>query len=534
MFDITSSVSYRFIDVIDSPLFGNMELERLEEMSYEQLRDELIKWKLPITTSRSDCIDRLMSFYERNGIQGPCDQKETTASSSHVTLRSTQGLDGNPSLHSATMEQMQRSTLLMAQMQKQQHIIERLACAVTISDTGGRDALPTEALVPSNQRSSDTISSQPIRNLTDSTDIRDSNRHVNDPHTMASASPAQAVKLLANQISVFSGTKDDDIEGWIRKVERVASIHGVQDGVTLLAASNKLSKNAREWFDLDDGQVNDSWSFFKNAIIKKFKRYIPFHVLMQKVEARKWNFPKETFQDYALQKMKLMNNLQMPEHDRIQLIINGINSLSLRSTAAAISTNSMDNFLEQMGRITSAYGVIAKKSSLPPAKKDRTKSLAHSAEATQHSVKSSSAVICVYCKAKSHVKSECYKLRKKEQLANAASSSAVTPETVPETQRANPSHVGCIFDDTPRTLKISNSIVEIHAINGSKCSMFALIDTGSPVSFMLSSVHKLFFGQNVSYDKPVTDNLVTLSNTSIKVLGLQDTNIGVNITREYL
>ncbi|KYN38486.1 hypothetical protein ALC56_07132 [Trachymyrmex septentrionalis] len=70
---------------------------------------------------------------------------------------------------------------------------------------------------------------------------------------MASASPAQAVKLLVNQIS-FSGT-EDDVEAWIRKVE----------------------------------------------------------------EARKWNFPKESFQNYTLQKMKLINNLQMPEHDRIQL-----------------------------------------------------------------------------------------------------------------------------------------------------------------------------------------------------------------------
>ena len=65
----------------------------------------------------------------------------------------------------------------------------------------------------------------------------------------------------------------------------------------------------------------------------------------------------------------------MPEHDRIQLIINGINSLSLRSAAAAINTNSMDNFLEQMGRITSACGVIAKKSFLPVTKKDHAKPL---------------------------------------------------------------------------------------------------------------------------------------------------------------
>lgn len=77
---------------------------------------------------------------------------------------------------------------------------------------------------------------------------------------MATASTAQAVKLLANQISTFSGSEDDDIEVWIRKVERIASIYGVHDGVRciLLAASSKLTKNAREWFDLDDWQINNS------------------------------------------------------------------------------------------------------------------------------------------------------------------------------------------------------------------------------------------------------------------------------------
>ncbi|KYN22689.1 hypothetical protein ALC57_04904, partial [Trachymyrmex cornetzi] len=208
--------------------------------------DELIKRKLPITTSRSDCIDRLVSFYERFGTQRSGDQGDTFASNSQVTTQSTQDLDSNPSLHSATMEEMQRSMiLLMAQMQKQQHMIERITSAVTTLDTG-RDTSPTVTLA-TNQCPSHAVSSQPVRNLIDSTDIMENTRNVNVPPPMASASPAQAVKLLANQISVFAGT-EDDIE------------------VTLLAASSKLTKNAREWFDLDDGQVNDSWSSFKSAI----------------------------------------------------------------------------------------------------------------------------------------------------------------------------------------------------------------------------------------------------------------------------
>ncbi|KYM99954.1 hypothetical protein ALC62_09289 [Cyphomyrmex costatus] len=344
----------------------------------------------------------------------------------------------------------------------------------------------------------------------------DNNRHINVFPPLASVSPAQAVKLLANQISVFSGTEDDDVEVWIRKVERVASIHGVQDGVTLLAASSKLTKNAREWFDLDDGQINDSWFSFKNAIIKRFKRYVPFHVLMQKVESRKWNFPKESFHDYVLQKMKLMNNLQLPDRDRIQLIINGINSLSLRSTAAAIRTNSMDDFLEQMGQIISSCAINVKKSPPPVAEKERIKTpVLLTTESSSQSTKSNSAVSCVYCKAIGHVKADCFKLRKKNQSSSSESTSASASVAAPVTQKDNPSQVGCVLDNSVHTSKSSNSIVEISSINGSKCSMFALIDTGSPVSFMLTSPSKLLLGYEMKNhsDSKLVEFLTELAKT---------------------
>lgn len=79
--------------------------------------------------------------------------------------------------------------------------------------------------------------------------------------------------------------------------------------------------------------VNDFWIFFKNSILKIFRVDIPFHVLMQKMKARKWNFNKETFQEYTLQKIK-MHRLQESKRNKIQLLINGTNSASLRASAA--------------------------------------------------------------------------------------------------------------------------------------------------------------------------------------------------------
>lgn len=107
----------------------------------------------------------------------------------------------------------------------------------------------------------------------------------------------QAVKLLASQLPVFGGTEDEDVLIWLQKVESVAGIHAVANEVTLLAAISKLNKSARRWFDLTTGSVNRSWTCFKGAITKQFKRRVLFHVAMQKVEARSWNFIKESFQE---------------------------------------------------------------------------------------------------------------------------------------------------------------------------------------------------------------------------------------------
>jgi len=48
------------------------------------------------------------------------------------------------------------------------------------------------------------------------------------------------VTLLASQILSFGGTEEEHVNLWIKKVERISRIHGVNDEVMLLAASGKL------------------------------------------------------------------------------------------------------------------------------------------------------------------------------------------------------------------------------------------------------------------------------------------------------
>lgn len=96
-----------------------------------------------------------------------------------------------------------------------------------------------------------------------------------------------------------------------------------------LAASNKLTGAAKKWFDLGTGTMLKLWTGFKDAIIRRFKKKILFHVTLQRVKARKWNFVKEIFQ-YALEKLALIFSLNLSTEETIHLLISGISSRLLR------------------------------------------------------------------------------------------------------------------------------------------------------------------------------------------------------------
>ncbi|KYN17143.1 hypothetical protein ALC57_10582 [Trachymyrmex cornetzi] len=339
--------------------------------------------------------------------------------------------------------------------------------------------------------------------------------------TMSSIPVAQAITLLASQIPTFDGSEDEDVEVWIRRVEHIAVGHGVSESVTLLAATSKLLKLARDWFYMEEGQTTHSWPLFKDAITLRFKRRVPFHVTMTKIENRKWNYSKESFQEYSMQKLKLMHTLSLPERDKIQLIINGISSSSLRATATALRAISINEFLNQMYEITSAFNSHQKKSSpLPTKKKEKSPSSPLSPSKEKPQPKFSRDITCAYCKAKGHLKADCFKLKRKEQTVTSFESSAGKSTLSTSDSKDASSLIGCVSGEVAHKLEISNPVIEVSQINNSPCSLNALIDTGSPVSLIISSTFtpsKLFFGydQRNHADAKLIDFLTKLAKTDL-------------------
>jgi len=67
-----------------------------------------------------------------------------------------------------------------------------------------------------------------------------------------------------------------------------------------------------------------------------FDRRVPFYKAMARIEARNWNSHKETFDDYAIDKLALMQQLDLPVPDVINLLVGGISPDASRNGASAL------------------------------------------------------------------------------------------------------------------------------------------------------------------------------------------------------
>ncbi|KYN17400.1 hypothetical protein ALC57_10313 [Trachymyrmex cornetzi] len=350
--------------------------------------------------------------------------------------------------------------------------------------------------------------------------------------TLSTISASQAISLLASQVPEFGGTESENVQLWIQRIDQVARIHRVPDDVILLAASSKLTNIARKWYDIGSGSMLESWQGFRESILKRFTRRILYHVAIQKVESRKWNYTKETFLEYAMEKITLMHNLELSQESTIHLLISGIGSRSLRELATSLKAVSVDEFLDSMHQIASVSFEHDKRSDTktPRAKDAVYKPRIKAAASGNQSEKGGTAIICTFCKIPGHERDKCFKLqRRKEQStqqassAPASSSSATVPvATVTADESADDddaliAHVQA----SGKNIFIQNLALKVSSINNTVCNLRTLVDTGSPISFIKHSiVKKFFYNTRISNSVPkVTYRALNgINNTPSKLL----------------
>ncbi|CAL1672060.1 unnamed protein product [Lasius platythorax] len=346
---------------------------------------------------------------------------------------------------------------------------------------------------------------------------------------------SSASKFLSSQIPQFGGTDKEDVEIWIEKLECVARLHGFSQEVMLSAAFSRLVKTARRWFDYSTGSINSSWIIFRSAIINRFRRKILFGVVLQEVEARKWLYYKESFADYAMDKIALMQPLKLSDEDSIHFLVNGISSLAIRGLAASLRVNSLDEFLREMQHITTSCNFQHKSSSPVLPRKDKFKNDNSSPEDASHFKKKD--LFCAYCRGKNHTKDDCFKLKNKKrdsessQTNNHSTVSAVAAVDVP----ADNSEDTIAYVNPPINKKfiVNSTSMQITQINGISCNLIALLDTGSPVSFISSNIFSQFFGSlSLVKDNNLAFNAV--NGTPIRIYGSVTTPIKLEILSNFV
>lgn len=248
---------------------------------------------------------------------------------------------------------------------------------------------------------------------------RSSPMQLNRGSHVSAAAPGSMIRWIAAQIPEFGGSENENVLTWVKRVDKVSVIHGASDGVTLLAASSRLMKTAKQWYEFQDGAGIESWIGLKTEIVKMFERKALFYKVIQKVEARKWAMQKESFDEYAIEKLTLIHRLDLPVRDIIHLLISGIPHSALRATALSTSADSVENFLKKMRPVVE--GVVDNdKKATPIVTGARPKGAGSEGVCKNCGKKGHShqecrgEPTCFYCKEKGHRLFECPLIRRKE------------------------------------------------------------------------------------------------------------------------
>lgn len=503
--------------------------ERLENMTVEQLKKEAKKFQLSGSGRKGSIIDLIMDHIDKNPhlveqtersaveeqIEQPLLNKESQA-----VMTEAQVANVVQKAMQAVSEQMQR---------QQQMMMDQFQLALQQIIHRDREEMPLQTSMerPSGERLSGFSPVRETASAEGGTQSSGDRRERASHSTVGSLPPANAVSLLGQQIPEFSGGEEENIDVWIQRVDRVAQIHRVSEDITLLAASSKLIKEAKKWYNFQSGASLESWSELRAALRRTFEQKVPFYIQIQKVENRKWIYMKETFQHYAIEKLSLMHSLNLPTKDVINLLIGGITSASLRATASTLTTNSVEEFLEKMRQLTAAAGDMQRKATSGGSKGNKSsdftcKTCGKKGHATKDCRGKDYTLTCFFCKAEGHRRTECPKLQRKD-VAKKEAQPTSEVSAVKATEDA--SQVVASVRELEKKLTISNTFIKIVKLNNKECNILVLIDTGSPVSFIREDIFQEFFTLKDDFSNSAIRKFTALNNLPIQTCGSVRTQI---------
>jgi len=467
-----------------------LTLGALKLMTTEQLKAEAARYCLsvPELGDRDSIIDAIMLHLENTSINVLSQAEETTNQDQLLTAST------NNTLEQILSPLIPLVSSIAKQMQEQQQLLQQILQAVTAGTTG----------VALSQNDANTLSA--VSDICSEIEQKFSRQSLIET--------TLAVNVLSPQIPEFGGTDVENVKLWIQRIDQVSKIHKVPDDIIFLAATSKLVKLARCWFDFGSGPMIESWTGFKEVIMKRFNRRGLFLVILSKMKDRKWNHLEESFQEYVMDCLSLIHNIDLTPKEAIDLLIDGIEIESVQNAAriASLHIDSIDEFLNKMDEITSDSWY-----SNPPKSTKSTEQQSNNCEKADHLLKDCQ-IFCSYCKTPGHCQLDCYKLKEEDtQHSHSTPSPAVLKvQTLPDSYMTK--NINEFYSKT--------SCLKIIKLNGYKCCLYALVATGSLFSFIRVDIYKKFFK---SFKKSLRSSNISYEDTLVfyqfKVYGSRKTTL---------
>jgi len=196
-----------------------MNREDFDRLSLDQLKAEASKYGLPIARDKRRLIDSIMDHLESNAPVREIFGRTTSEPASTRTLRQEVSEEGNPELHGTPVSLNQVMIVVQQQINQLLRALEGQSRENPVAISGARVM--------------ENPSPDPVNTM------RSSPSTETERQSMATWTPNGAVQALASQIPEYVGQEEDNIQVWVRRIDKVAQVHGASDGVTLLAASSR-------------------------------------------------------------------------------------------------------------------------------------------------------------------------------------------------------------------------------------------------------------------------------------------------------